>query len=158
LYEKNNRNSYFKLIHLKQKIMAIVVKTKNEDRFKVTVVLPSVGKVTPNHEGEFEHEDEDAARELVALNSDFFIKGEEPEEDELNKTEGDDLNNKGESGDELGLKPEVVQLSPEDKTELLETLPLQTRKGLEDLCASFPSKEWRGKNKEQLIEYLTGKL
>jgi hypothetical protein len=134
--------------------MSIVVKTKNEDRFNVTIVLPRVGKVTPNADGEFEHEDEVAVRQLIALNKDFFIKGEEPEEDELNKEEQDELNNKGSEEDELGKKPETA----EDKAELLETLPLQTRKGLEDLCASFPSKEWRGKNKEQLIEYLTGKL
>jgi hypothetical protein len=156
--------------------MNIIVKTDNRKNY--TGTFPGVGKVVINHEGEFES-DSDSFDELQSHFSEFYDKEKGKPiienikvNNEQKKSETQDLT--GEFDEEELKELEELRLQQEEKNKLknnqqntlseeevkeyVESLSIKTRKELEEMCTSFPSKEWRGKNKEDLINFLTDKL
>lgn len=145
----------------------MILKTDTKHRHGVKVTLPGVGTVTPSKEhGVFESDDEAGVKKLLHHVKDFYlvektengyvkIEPDEEEEDLKNKSETSTVkplvtgegNKGGDANMQLALTEEEVA-----------TLGDNTKADLETLCKIFPSKEWRGKNKGELVEYIKSKL
>lgn len=131
-----------------------------------TIVLPHLGNTQIPQNGRMTIEDDSVAHAFIkSLPRDWeyvdptqnpdYVEGES-----LEKESGESLKQKSEE-DELGQgngQSIFEDLDDEEKKEFLEGLPNLTRKALEGMCAPFPGGEWRGKNKEQLVEYIKAKL
>lgn len=150
--------------------MSTVVKALDQYRFGWKQIFPFVGEVVPDPvSGCFSVEDEKAAQELVKLNIGFTLvsdlSSDELKEDLKTKSEEDELGSKseeeefgGEQEDDLGGEGSSDNSTTESKEEMIATLQNKTRKELEEMCKLFPANEWRGKIKEDLIQYIVSKL
>lgn len=151
----------------------VIVKTENKDRWGQTCTWVGVGKVTVHKDnGMFETEEGEGLNELLELFPEFKIvniDGEplesistKSEVNTLGKEVVNELSDKAPESELQQKAPEIEVLPEEDKADVLEAylenLNSKTRKELEDMCASFPSSEWRGKKKEELVTYLMEKL
>lgn len=170
----------------------VIVKTDHRKNF--TGIFPGVGKVSVDHNGEFEA-DSDSFAELKEHYNEFYNKEVGPDvvtqlsnEEEVKQAEFQDLSGEFDEeelaelaalAEEQKLKESTLQktelnelsqeskdeienqtetLTEEEKATYIESLPNSTRKELEEMCAPFAAKEWRGKNKEDLVKFLTEKL
>lgn len=139
----------------------VIVKTNRQDHRNLECCLPGVGDVLLNEHGEFEIDNDQGVAKLLKSHTHFYVKGEEV--DHLtSQVESNDL--KKEEDVDVTLKAQVESTEPlteltseEEKQIFIESLSTKSRKELEELCKSFPGGEWRGKNKEQMAEYLKEK-
>lgn len=144
--------------------MSIVVITKEHYRGR-RVALPHLGSIEVPANGEIVIEDHDKAHAFVAsLPKD--IKYKDPKRDDLNfkepvaaavksqaQVKAEDTGDQGGNGQSI-----FDDLDDEEKAEYIGALSQMTHKQLTAMCAPFPGGEWRGKKKEELVQYITGKL
>lgn len=165
----------------------MLVKTNNSNRFNVTVTLPGVGTVTPNKDGEFQHDDEEAVNELIGAIPDFFVPVNTSAPVDKS-TGGEEIPNGNDGGlQDLGVKSisadndkdlieggddtqvlsqaanqeqgvELPTMTAEEKVAARAELGRKRYVDLQELAKPFPGGEWRTKNKEDLVVYLSEKL
>jgi hypothetical protein len=161
----------FKNIFMSQ---TIIVKTNN--RSNVTATWPGVGQVHIDENGEFKTENLEGFVELQESFPEFYNKAEGPaipaapieenkveEKKEATQDLGDELTeqekaDQAEALAELQKTEEPQVLTEDQKVEYREVLVAKTKKELEESCSVFPSAEWRGRNKEQIVDFLMSKL
>lgn len=107
--------------------------------------------------------------EIIDLQDEDQLGKSAEDQDELGGTDENELTDKGSKEVEED-QQEVIDEETEQQIELedaeideeeqqyRDVLSAKTRKELEELCKPFPGSEWRGSNKEELIEYLVGKM
>lgn len=156
-----------------------IVKAVDNYRWGWNQTFPFVGTQNPSAEdGTFEVENDEDAKNLVDLNIGFEIassvgesgsngsakekdNGSKPQEAPEETEELEEIKEKSEEDElsqQVASSEEVVASSTEDNEAYKAELAQKTRKELEELCKVFPSVEWRGKNKEELVDFLVSKL
>lgn len=145
--------------------MSIVVIAKSHYRGR-TIALPHLGTVTIPADGRIEIADHVKAHAFVAsLPKDISYENAKQDDPSFIEPTLEPLKQKSEDNGALdentnagGSQSIFEDLDDEEKAEYIAALPAMTRKQLEAMAQAFPGGEWRGKNKEQLVEYIKGKL
>lgn len=142
--------------------MSIVVIVKEHYRGR-KIALPHLGTIEIPASGEIDIEDHDKAHAFVeALPKD--VKYKDSKKDNPNHTEPEAVRSQTPAAesdpiDQGGNGQSIFDdLDDAEKAEYIAALPAMSHKQLTAMCAPFPGGEWRGKNKAQLAEYITGKL
>lgn len=85
--------------------------------------------------------------------------GNQEEEELKEKSESDELNEKKEAGP-TNVGDQIEKLTEEELAAYKQDLSIKKLAELTQMCidAGFPGGEWRGKKKEDLVEYLVSKM
>lgn len=141
--------------------MSIKMRTQLTHRFNRSIILPLVGQVSVNAEGEIEIQDENTALQLEEIGVGFLLVGgekdkenEKLEEALKQKSEENELGKSEDSENDIG-KP----VTDPELLFMLETLKSKTFEELRTMAMPFtPKRDWKDLDQAGLVAFLGKKL